>query len=202
MTDLSPDEKKTLAAYESGGQGWSNQRMAFDLYQQELVDYSKIVPSGRILDIGSGNGRDALLLTEAGYKVDGLDISKTLLSVAKQECPEASFTLGSMYELPFEDQSFDGTWMVASLLHIPREKAALPIQEARRVVKDQGGLFLTVKAGEGEALVAQGGMDDRLFVYWQEDPLVELVEAHGWKVEKVARRVIGESWILVWARAV
>lgn len=199
---LTQNEEATIRAYDDGGSTWSGQRSGEGLYADELKTYADIVPSGQILDVGSGNGRDALLLTDAGFQVHCLDLSATLLDIAKERCPGADFTLGSMYDLPFEDRSFDGAWMVASLIHIPRDKAALPLLEARRVVKDQGGLFLTVKEGTGETMSMQGGLDERLFVYWQEKALTELLEKCGWNTVKVSRRVINDPWLLVWAQAV
>lgn len=42
------------------------------------------MPAGKILEVGSGGGRDAKDLIEMGYEYIGIDISKGLLEEAKK----------------------------------------------------------------------------------------------------------------------
>lgn len=42
-----------------------------------LSEVASLTPPGRLLDLGAGNGRNALPLAEAGWQVTGLDISDT-----------------------------------------------------------------------------------------------------------------------------
>lgn len=51
-----------------------------------LYNYIKLVPNGKVLDIGVGEGRNALYLAKKGFSVEGLDISKT----AVERCRSAS----------------------------------------------------------------------------------------------------------------
>ena len=54
-----------------------------------------------------------------------------------------------MRHLPFRKGSFDGLWVCASLLHIPKEQAGEVLRELSRVVYP-GHISLAVKRGEGE----------------------------------------------------
>ena len=58
-------------------------------YPELLEFYSSIESKGKLLDIGCGQGRDAIPLAQLGYKVTGLDYSKVgieqLNQIAKQE---------------------------------------------------------------------------------------------------------------------
>jgi SAM-dependent methyltransferase len=67
-------------------------------------------PGARILDLGCGQGRHALVLARLGYRVTGLDRSTTLLSRAREEARgvagEVAWVLGDMRCLPF-GQGFD-----------------------------------------------------------------------------------------------
>lgn len=61
------------------------------------------LPTGaRILDVPCGQGRHAHLLSEAGFRVDGLDYSKFLLDRAKERGtgPSLRYTRGDMRALP------------------------------------------------------------------------------------------------------
>ncbi len=42
-----------------------------------LVRYARLIPDGRVLDLGVGEGRNALFLAKAGYEVEGYDVSQT-----------------------------------------------------------------------------------------------------------------------------
>lgn len=50
-----------------------------------LVDWLPKLPRGRALDIACGAGRNALLLAQAGYRVDAIDISSEGLDLARQK---------------------------------------------------------------------------------------------------------------------
>src|ERR687886_667074 len=55
--------------------------------RQEVARLLQILglPSGgRVLDVPCGQGRHAHLLAEAGFDVDGLDYSETLIDLAKE----------------------------------------------------------------------------------------------------------------------
>jgi SAM-dependent methyltransferase len=57
-----------------------NQRYAEDSYRKTnplklLCDWLPRIPAGRALDVACGAGRNALLLAEAGFEVDAIDIS-------------------------------------------------------------------------------------------------------------------------------
>lgn len=59
-----------------------------------------------LLDVGCGEGYYTSLFAE-NNTVYGIDISKEALKVASRKCKDSSFAVGSIYELPLFDQSFD-----------------------------------------------------------------------------------------------
>jgi len=44
-----------------------------------LMEYAKIVPEGVVLDLGIGEGRNALFFAKMAYEVEGVDISQTAI---------------------------------------------------------------------------------------------------------------------------
>lgn len=72
-----------------------------------LLERTGLAPGSRILDVGCGPGRHANELGRRGYRVHGVDISRTFLELATAEAPA-----GVTYErldarhLPF-DEEFD-----------------------------------------------------------------------------------------------
>jgi ubiquinone/menaquinone biosynthesis C-methylase UbiE len=98
-----------------------------------------------ILDIGSGPG---LLAKEIGsrsqqFKVIGIDISKDTLRIAhdnNKNCPNLSFIEASVYNIPFNENSFDLVVCKDSLHHFNDLKKAL--KEMWRVLRPGGVLYI------------------------------------------------------------
>ena len=59
-----------------------------------------------VLDLACGAGRHTRVLRERWWTV-GLDLSMSLLRIARKESPEGPYVRADMRELPFADESFD-----------------------------------------------------------------------------------------------
>lgn len=59
-----------------------------------------------VLDLACGAGRHTRVLRERWWTV-GLDLSMSLLKIARKESPDAPYVRADMRELPFADASFD-----------------------------------------------------------------------------------------------
>jgi ubiquinone/menaquinone biosynthesis C-methylase UbiE len=96
----------------------------------------------RVLDVGCGKGRFARVFHQQEPEAElwGLDISEAMLRFV----PEGIHTrAGSMTELPFEDNFFDGAYATESLEHaVEIGKAA---SEICRVVKPGGRIAIIDK---------------------------------------------------------
>jgi len=194
---LSEDEKITLATYEEKAEVWNGSRGGTpDFWQQEINVFQSMLDGNKILDVGSGNARDASIFVSDGYDVTGVDISPSLLEIARRNCPEAEFRLASVYELPFEDNSFDGVWMAASLLHLPKNKASVALAEVKRVVKEKGVVFISVKKGQGEKF-EEDEVGKRFFSYYENNEFQSLLEEAGFHIAQLteSQRARGVEWI-------
>ena len=64
-----------------------------------------LAPGSKVLDLCCGQGRHAIRMAQAGLQVTGLDLSPTLLAVARQEAEatgvELALVEGDMREIPF-----------------------------------------------------------------------------------------------------
>ncbi len=67
---------------------------------------NQVKPDGYILDVACGTGRHSIPLSQLGYGMVGLDISATLLKIAKLHSKESQFVRGDMRFLPFKPQAF------------------------------------------------------------------------------------------------
>lgn len=109
----------------------------------------------RVLDLACGQGRHAHLLAEAGFDVDGYDLSRDLLKVAKTRGvgPTLRYKRGDMRRLPvLWRRRFDGVvnlFTSFGFFDDPADDARV-IHEVARVLKP-GGVFLW-QGGNRDAL--------------------------------------------------
>ncbi len=99
----------------------------------------------RVLDVGCGKGRFARVFREQEPAVEiwGLDISEEMLRYVPKGIQTRA---GSMTELPFDSDSFDGAYATESLEHaVEIEKA---VAEICRVVKPGGRIAIIDKNAE------------------------------------------------------
>lgn len=90
----------------------------------------------RVLDIASGPGAAAAAAMERGAFVTALDLSPTMLRIARVRVPGLVVVRGSAERLPFPNRSFDYVVCNLGLLHFPRPPLA--ISEAARVLRRGG----------------------------------------------------------------
>ncbi|MHA2142939.1 MAG: class I SAM-dependent methyltransferase [Candidatus Thorarchaeota archaeon] len=120
--------------------------------ETELNELMSLVePGGHILDAGCGSGVVARALVDNGFQVTGIDISKRMLELAQQRVPKATFEVGDMTELQFEDDSLDGIVSTYAVFHIPRTKHLSLFQDFHRILKKGGALLFSIGSKEIDA---------------------------------------------------
>ena len=58
-----------------------------------LREYVHLIPKGPVLDLGIGEGRNALFLASLGYAVEGVDCSVTAVTRCRERAREAGLTV-------------------------------------------------------------------------------------------------------------
>lgn len=119
-------------------------------------NFTKYIPSGgNILDSGCGTGRFISYFLERSYTVSGIDTSEAMLSIARRENPGADFRLMDMRKLQFPADHFDGIWNVASLLHLDKKGVKSAMDEANRVLRLRGILYIATRTGSEDNVVVE-----------------------------------------------
>ena len=65
-----------------------------------------------VLDIACGAGLGARLAGGTGARISAIDAAESLIRIARDRCPDADIRLGSMFELPWSDESFDAAMSI------------------------------------------------------------------------------------------
>ncbi len=103
-------------------------------FRSLLPEVKKLHPK-TILDVGCGEGfvLNSLRKHDIGKDLIGIDYSKTAISIGKKLHPSLDLREGTIYKLPFKDNSFDLVLCLEVLEHLDDPKAAL--KELTRVSK-------------------------------------------------------------------
>ncbi len=101
--------------WEQAGKAWGQRSLDWAcLFEHYAIDVIHAifgdldVGSGTsLLDIACGSGLAVRLAESAGASAAGIDAAAPLIEIAQQRAPEADVRLGTMFELPWSDDSFD-----------------------------------------------------------------------------------------------
>jgi len=108
---------------------------------EDLVNEIQKSESGKILDVGCGNGNLFALLPDEKYELFGVDFSENMIMEAKDKCREkASFLVADAEKLPFDDDTFNIIVCNASFHHYIHPDIVL--MEMQRVLKEGGKLLI------------------------------------------------------------
>ena len=111
------------------------QRMLLWNFFRNLLNLIKNREVESILDVGCGEGFTLHRLKEKGIgkKLEGLEYLQTAIDLGKEMYPDIKITQGSIYKLPYKDNSFDLVLCTEVLEHLEEPEKAL--QELVRVSK-------------------------------------------------------------------
>lgn len=166
--------------------------------EPDLADFLRFIDTikGRkILDAGCGPGAHSLYFHERNYEVTGIDVVEPFLQHARTICPGATFINMDLRKIIFPDKHFDGIWSCASLLHIPKKELTEVLTQFKRILKNSGMLYVSVKQGQGEKIE-----NGRFFSYHTLSDLENFLNDTGFNplIKYVEEKTTG-TWVTFYA---
>ncbi|WP_128432882.1 class I SAM-dependent DNA methyltransferase [Streptomyces cyaneus] len=130
-----------------------------DLFREELAHrplerallgvFAELVEGdGPVADLGCGPGRTTARLAALGLNVFGLDLSESMLAIARRENPGLRFEQGSMLELDVPDGALAGALSFYSSIHTPVDQLPSLFAEFHRVLAPGAPLLVAFQAGD------------------------------------------------------
>ena len=114
-----------------------------------------VIDNLRILDLGSGMGRNSFYFAELGAKVVGFEISQTAIKIAEDNAKLVGLNIKYKKQsigekFPVEDASFDVILDVLSSNSLIEEEREVYITESQRVLKKNRYFFVKALCKEGD----------------------------------------------------
>jgi ubiquinone/menaquinone biosynthesis C-methylase UbiE len=199
--------KLTVNSYSEHAEEYS--RFHFkESFENRLELFIKFLPYKKlVLDAGCGCGRDTKYLIEHGINTIGIDLSYGIIEQARIHVPKAKFIQMDMRKLEFEESSFSGIFAMASVFHIPKEQMPDLLIEFRRVLKNDGLLYICVMKGSSEKMVEKSAavdkMGPRFFAFYDKEELSNLLDQAGFKtIYTFIDKYLKVDWLNIYARKI
>lgn len=140
--------------YESNAECYAAETFFADMSEQ----YQRFLPllkkGAKILDVGSGSGRDACYFQKQGYQVTALEPSKNLgREIRKVFSGEIVCSDIQSYQ---PTERYDGIWACASLIHLQEEEVLCFFRKIDMYLNDSGIVYASGKSGISTGEVADG----------------------------------------------
>ena len=143
----------------------------FDVKFTETQDLflSLLKPDSYILDFGCGSGRDTRYFLQQGYRVEGIDGSKSLCEIAQKNTgiPIRQMLFQDLREI----DEYDGIWACSSILHLAKSELLTVMKRMVQALKENGIIYTSFKYGDFE-----GERNGRYFTDFTEKSFTEFLE--------------------------
>jgi len=175
------------------------QKFLINKFYSSLISLAKPLKAETILDAGCGEGftMDKLLKNEVGKKIEGVEYSKDAITLGKKLFPRLTIKQGSVYDLPYKDNSFDLIICTEVLEHL--ETPAGTLKEILRVSKKyliisvpNEPLFMLSNFVRGKNLFRLGN-DPGHINHWTIFSFQKFIKKNGIKIKKI---LLPFPWII------
>jgi 2-polyprenyl-3-methyl-5-hydroxy-6-metoxy-1,4-benzoquinol methylase len=173
-----PGRSTTLDYYDRHAEAYARTTQPIDLSMVHSKFAYYVRPTGLVLDVGSGSGRDTRALMRLGFRVEAIDASPKMAAMSSEftgvvtrvVCIESLEDFGR----------YDALWVNAVLLHVPENGQADVLMRIRNSLKPRGIAYLSYKLGSGERTSADG----RFFLDMNQSRFEGLAHAADFHIEE------------------
>lgn len=146
----------------------------------------------RVVEIGCGDGRDAVEIAKRAGWFEGVDPSCALLTIARNRLTNASFVEAdaASYSYP---QNLDVIFAFASLLHVSKQELPMVFTKGLAALKESGIYYISLK--ERPEYVEEPKIDqygERMFYYYS-PAIIQKLAGDGFQKVYESHQTIGHT---------
>ena len=145
-------------------------------------------PGGEILEVGSGPGREADFLEEAGVRVRRTDATRAFIALQAERGKRAELVNVIRDEL---GGPYDGVLAMCVLIHVGFDQTDAVLGKIAASLRPGAGFLVSIREGDGET------HGDYHTVYWRTADFTARLRAAGLRVDWDAHHVDsdGDAWL-------
>ena len=161
-------------------------------------EWAKSIPKGAALDIGCGDGTNALQLQKLGFTVEGCEISETAVKKAMHNGIQAKVADLNNETLPFKPDTYSFIWFTDVIEHVFEPNMLL--HNIYGLLKKNGYLYLTTPNVAWYGIRLEVGIMGKTLhdvhpghIHWfNRKRLLQVLSDHGFEIIKFKayRRII------------
>lgn len=168
----------TRSAYDRNAQAYADTFRDYAVYRRELTRFRACLlePGARVLDIGCGPGLAGQWLRQAdsSIRLAGVDLSKSMVCLARQNLPDALFVVGDIRKLPIRGL-FDAVIASFCIVHLTDMEVATLAAEIGSLIRPGGALYLSFMTGRAPGFETTSFSTDPIYYNY-----FETAEVTGW----------------------
>jgi predicted TPR repeat methyltransferase len=169
--------------------------MFLDLYNDTYDTVCNLVvkPHAEIFEIGCGPGNITryLLSKRSDFKITGIDISPTMIELAKKNNPSAEFNVMDCRDIGQLSKKYDAIVCGFCMPYLSNEECSNLINDAAMLLNENGLFYFSVIEGKYSDSGFEFSSDgkSKTFVYqYEEKYLVDLLAEAGMEITNVIRK--------------
>jgi SAM-dependent methyltransferase len=143
------------------------------------------IKSGQLIDLGCGPGQTTKYLFDCGFtELIGVDISSSMVEVAKNINPMLNFETADILDLKYPDKNFGSAIAFYSIVHFDYAQIKIAFKEIKRVLVDDGQFLFSFHIGDNvvhldEFLDHPVNID---FYFFEVDKIIDLLKETGFNI--------------------
>lgn len=187
--------KETIETYNISAKAYQDKFMDMDLYNDTFDTFCDLIKknNAEIFEIATGPGNVVKYIhwRRPDFKVFGIDLSSDMVTLAKQNNPEADFVVMDCREIHAINRKFDGILCAFCLPYLSKEESWKLISDASLLLEPNGVLYISTMEGDytksGYETTSFSG-DNRVFIYYhQADYISDSLSELGFEVLDLQR---------------
>lgn len=149
-------------------------------YVDKFLNY---LEGKKVLDIGCVVGNLTKYIMDKGFNVEGIDLSKEMLNIAKQKYSDIKFYEMNMKEITLR-KKYDGIMLAYSLFHLTKKEVIEVLPKYYDLLNSNGKILLILQYGQGERIVNEPLKEGlKIFInYYSQDEIIEILKNNRFKI--------------------
>ncbi|WP_375325811.1 class I SAM-dependent DNA methyltransferase [Flagellimonas sp. GZD32] len=165
--------KEKTATWNKIAQEYADKFLGLDLYNDTYDDFCKTIKKkgASILEIGCGPGNITQFIVKRrpDFKIEAIDISENMITLAKKNIPEANFQVMDCRKIAHLKGTFDAIVCGFTIPYLSQADCSKLLSDCCGLLEEGGTFYLSFVSGKAEGSgYIYGKQGDRLYFYYHD----------------------------------